>query len=62
MPELMRMQRILSSLQMNSYCAVFAEVIKASLNRNCERIYKLEGPKAKDGITASVFYPFLKMK
>lgn len=64
MPELMRMQRILSSLQMDNpkYCGVLIEVIKESLNRRFERFYKLEEPKAKDGIIASISYPFFKMK
>lgn len=60
----MRMQRILSSLQMEnpSYCDVLIEVVKESLNRRFERFYKLEEPKAKNGIIASVSYPFFKMK
>ncbi|GBP35517.1 hypothetical protein EVAR_20027_1 [Eumeta japonica] len=63
-PELMRMQRILSSLKMDNltYCDVLIDVIKESLNRRFERFYKLEEPKAKDGIIASVSYPFFKMK
>lgn len=63
-PELMRMQRILSSLKMDNltYCDVLIDVITESLNRRFERFYKLEEPKAKDGIIASVSYPFFKMK
>lgn len=63
-PELMRMKRILSSLKMDNltYCDVLIDVITESLNRRFERFYKLEEPKAKDGIIASVSYPFFKMK
>ncbi|KAL3271441.1 hypothetical protein HHI36_021927 [Cryptolaemus montrouzieri] len=45
-----------------TYCDVLIDVIKESLNRRFERFYKLEEPKAKDGIIASVCHPFFKMK
>ncbi|KAL3288544.1 hypothetical protein HHI36_002983 [Cryptolaemus montrouzieri] len=63
-PELMRMQRILSSLKMGNptYCNVLIYVIKESLNRRFERFYELEELKAKDGMIASVSFPFFKMK
>lgn len=63
-PELMTMQRILSSLKIDNltYCDVLIDVITESLNRRFERFYKLQEPKAKDGIIASVSYPFFKMK
>ncbi|CAG4971598.1 unnamed protein product [Parnassius apollo] len=58
------MQRFLSSLQMDNptYCDVLIEVVKEILNRRFESFYKLEEPIAKNGIIASVSYPFFKMK
>ncbi|KAL3273255.1 hypothetical protein HHI36_014709 [Cryptolaemus montrouzieri] len=45
-----------------TYCDVLIDVIQESLIRRFERFYKLEEPKAKYGIIASVSYPFFRMK
>ncbi|XP_056637798.1 uncharacterized protein LOC130445919 [Diorhabda sublineata] len=64
LPELIRIQKILHSLQMDNpiYCGVLIETIKKSLEKRFGKFHDLKDPKAKDAILASVSYPFFKLK
>lgn len=64
LPELMRMQRILTSLHSEglTFCIPLVEVLTQSLTKRFEKFFNLEDPKAKEGVLASVSHPFFKLK
>lgn len=62
-PELIRMQKILASLEMDNpvYCGPLIEIIKESIEKRFEK-FDLEDTRSKDSILAAVSYPFFKLK
>lgn len=62
-PELIRIQKILASLEMDNpvYCGPLIEIIKESIEKRFEK-FDLEDPRSKDSILAAVSYPFFKLK
>ncbi|KAF9409731.1 hypothetical protein HW555_011021 [Spodoptera exigua] len=62
-PELIRMQKILASLEIDNpvYCGPLIEIIKENIQRRFEK-FDLDNPRSKDSILAAVSYPFFKLK